>query len=70
MTQALSSFSGSTLPLPALSRRVWVAVGLALLAAMGIATATLFAQVSGERGIAPIVSTTDIDVAGIEVDVS
>lgn len=30
---------------------------------------SLFAQVSGDRGIAPIVSSADIDVGGIEVDV-
>jgi len=70
MTQALSSFSGSSLPIPAISRRVWLALGIVILAGLGIATASLFAQVGGERGIAPIVSTTDIDVAGIEVDVS
>lgn len=33
------------------------------------AGAALFAQVSGERGIAPVASSTDIDVRGIEVDV-
>lgn len=38
---------------------------LALLAIIFVARA----QVEGDRGIAPIVSSTDIDVAGIEVDV-
>ncbi len=33
------------------------------------AGAALFAQVSGERGIMPVASSTDIDVRGIEVDV-
>ncbi|MEP5742432.1 MAG: hypothetical protein ABJ295_09795 [Marinomonas sp.] len=43
------------------------AAGAALFLIAG--SAGLFAQVGGERGIAPIVSTTDIDVSGIEVDV-
>jgi len=33
------------------------------------AGAALFAQVSGERGIMPVASSTDIEVRGIEVDV-
>ncbi len=41
-------------------------VPVLLLVAAG---AALFAQVSGERGIAPVASSTDIDVGGIEVDV-
>ena len=57
---------------PLSARTRWVlpaalAVGLALFLFAG--SAGLFAQVGGERGIAPIVSTTDIDVSGIEVDV-
>ena len=41
----------------------------ALLALILVAGASLFAQVSGDRGIAPVASSTDIDVGGIEVDV-
>ncbi len=71
MTQSLSSFQAFRSPISPLSQRVWLLVGLCLLAIIAIAGAAgLFAQVGGERGIAPIVSTTDIDVAGIEVDVS
>jgi hypothetical protein len=43
-----------------------VAAALALLAA----GAVLVAQVSGDRGIAPVASSTDIEVHGIKVDVS
>ncbi|RIV87676.1 heavy-metal-associated domain-containing protein [Aurantiacibacter zhengii] len=34
-----------------------------------LAAAALYAQVSGERGIAPVASSSDIEVDGIEVDV-
>lgn len=44
------------------------AILLALVLAM-LAGRALIAQVEGDRGIAPIVSSTDIDVAGVEVDV-
>ena len=44
---------------------------LALLAAFALAcTAVLVAQVGGERGIAPVASSTDIEVRGIEVNVT
>ena len=49
---------------------VWfaaLAVGLALAILAGQA---LIAQVAGERGIAPVASTSDIDVGGIEVNVT
>ena len=42
--------------------------GLAI-AALAFAIATLVAQVSGDRGIAPVASSSDVDVSGIEVDV-
>ncbi|QYJ08596.1 heavy-metal-associated domain-containing protein [Qipengyuania flava] len=42
------------------------AVAFALFAALGVA---VWAQVGGERGIAPIASSSDIEVMGIEVDV-
>ena len=43
------------------------ALAIAVLAIL--AGASLFAQVSGDRGIAPVASSTDIEVSGIEVDV-
>lgn len=44
---------------------------LALLAAFALAcTAALVAQVAGDRGIAPVASSTDIEVHGIEVNVT
>ena len=42
------------------------ALALALVAALAVA---VWAQVGGERGIAPVAATSDIAVAGIEVDV-
>ena len=42
-------------------------LGFVLLAVL--AAASLVAQVSGDRGIAPVASSSDIDVGGIEVDV-
>ncbi|TIX51603.1 heavy-metal-associated domain-containing protein [Alteraurantiacibacter aquimixticola] len=47
-------------------RLTLLSVGAVLLLVFG---AALFAQVGGERGIAPVASSTDIDVRGIEVDV-
>ena len=47
------------LPLPALLIAVLVALA---------AAAAIYAQVSGERGIAPVASSTDIEVDGIEVN--
>lgn len=60
MAQSLS------LPLRPPSRLLAALFGLALLLAGGIA---LWAQVEGDRGIAPVASSTDIEVGGIEVDV-
>jgi len=54
------------LPSPATARRplLWLgALALALLAAV------LVAQVGGDRGIAPVASSSDIEVSGIEVNV-
>ena len=59
----------ASIPLPATSitrRLSWLLAAFALLAA----GAVLVAQVSGDRGIAPIASSTDIEVRGIEVDVT
>ena len=57
--------------LPLQSRRFPVLVALALAGALVLAAGVaLFAQVSGERGIAPVASSTDIAVRGIEVNVT
>lgn len=53
-------------PAAALARVLAAIVGAALLFACGLA---LWAQVEGDRGIAPVANSTDIDVGGIEVDV-
>ena len=56
------------LPLRPLRRtRSALVAGALLLAALG---AALIAQVSGDRGIAPVASSTDIEVRGIEVNVT
>lgn len=52
---------------PAL-RRPPVAMAIALLVAIG--GAVVWAQVSGDRGIAPVASSTDIEVHGIAVNVT
>ena len=47
-------------------------IGLAVAAAVAVALigpARLIAQIEGERGIAPVISTGDIEVGGIDVDV-
>jgi hypothetical protein len=55
-----------TLPFPPHARRLLaVILGGGALAAAGV----LIAQVSGDRGIAPVAATTDISVGGIEVNV-
>jgi hypothetical protein len=48
-------------------RRLHVALAALLLALAG---AALWAQVSGDRGIAPVASSTDIEVRGIQVNVT
>lgn len=45
------------------------ALGLAVFAALALGFAALVAQVAGPRGIAPVASSSDIDVSNIEVDV-
>ena len=60
----------TTLSLPSgLDAKRLSAIAAVLLVA-GIGGAALVAQVSGERGIAPVASSTDIDVGGIEVNVT
>ena len=48
-------------------RRLWALLAGALALALGVA---LVAQVSGDRGIIPIASSEDIEVTGINVDVT
>ncbi|MEX0342386.1 MAG: heavy-metal-associated domain-containing protein [Erythrobacter sp.] len=59
MSQAISSQ-------PAFRRPAVFALVMAAVCALGVA---VWAQVGGERGIAPVASTSDIQVSGIEVDV-
>jgi hypothetical protein len=55
-----------TLPFPPHARRLLAAIlGGGALAIAGV----LIAQVSGDRGIAPVAASTDISVGGIEVNV-
>ncbi|HYD25135.1 MAG TPA: heavy-metal-associated domain-containing protein [Croceibacterium sp.] len=49
------------------SRRLWYGLSGAVALALG---AVVWAQVSGDRGIAPVASSTDIEVHGIKVDVT
>jgi hypothetical protein len=51
---------------PTYRRPLLWAAAFALLLALGVA---VWAQVGGERGIAPIASSSDIEVMGVEVDV-
>lgn len=61
----------SPLRLPSVTRRSIAALAACALAlALVLAGAALWAQVEGERGIAPLASTGDIEVYDIEVDVA
>ncbi len=51
-------------------RRAWAIGGAAALALAAFGTAQLVAQIEGDRGIPPVANTTDIQVNGIDVDVS
>ncbi|MFN2101202.1 heavy-metal-associated domain-containing protein [Altererythrobacter sp. MF3-039] len=60
----------ATLPRPSLrSLPLLLALCAAALSA-GLLLNALLAQVSGERGIAPVAASSDIEVSGIDVDVS
>jgi hypothetical protein len=60
-----------TLPFPPHARRPLAAIaGAAALALLLAGGAALIAQVSGDRGIAPVAATTDISVGNIDVDVA
>ena len=60
----------ATLALPELPTMRRAPLVIAGLLALVVAGAALVAQVSGDRGIAPVASSTDIEVRGIEVDVA
>ncbi len=54
-------------------RAAQIGFGLVVLAAIGLAIAgpaRLFAQIEGDRGIAPVAVTNDIEVSGIDVNVT
>ncbi len=56
-----------------LGRAARIGLGLAVLAAIGLViagSARLFAQIEGDRGIAPVAVTNDIEVGGIDVNVT
>lgn len=55
------------LSLPPISPRR-AALALAGAAALGVAGAVLYAQIEGDRGIAPVASTGDYEVSGIAVE--
>ena len=58
-------------PIPALSLRARLALagGIACAGVLAlVGPARLIAQIEGERGIAPVISTGDIEAGGIEVD--
>lgn len=57
---------------PISQRQIAVAIALfvAALALAFVARDRLFAQVEGDRGIAPLASSTDIEIHGIKVDVT
>lgn len=63
----------STFPTPfaALMQRsaTWIAIAAVLALAL-VAAGSIWAQVSGDRGISPVASSTDIEVRGIEVNVT
>jgi hypothetical protein len=58
--------------MPNLSRKVAFSAGIGGLAAVALALGgpALWAQIEGDRGIAPIASNGDFEVSGIEVNVS
>ncbi len=58
-----------SLPSRLSSRHLPALIGGAAIMLFGlVAVVALFAQISGERGIAPVASSTDIDIGGIEVN--
>ncbi|MDJ0642849.1 MAG: heavy-metal-associated domain-containing protein [Erythrobacter sp.] len=66
LAEALTPATQRALPS---ARLRWLAAIALALALLGGGYALVLAQVSGERGIAPTASSSDIEVRGIEVDV-
>ena len=59
-----------SLTLPRVTRRpLFIAAALAAAMALVVLSQAIIAQVSGDRGIAPVAASQDINVGGIEVDV-
>ncbi len=58
-----------TLPTAPPARRLLVTIATAALATLLLLAAVLAAQVGGDRGIAPVATSTDIEVEGITVNV-
>src|SRR5690606_5262517 len=65
---AISPMTSLALPAVSTLRRPWVLIAAAVCLAAG--GAALVAQVGGDRGIIPVASSEDIEVRGIEVDVT
>ncbi|WP_298303916.1 heavy-metal-associated domain-containing protein [uncultured Erythrobacter sp.] len=65
---AIANLSGPVLRAPIRAR--WVLAILVALAMLAGGYALVLAQVSGDRGIAPTASSSDIEVRGVEVDVT
>lgn len=58
-------------PSPTQSHRSMLQFAAPVVLVLGVlGAASLFAQVAGDRGIAPVASSTDIEVSGIEVNVT
>ena len=54
--------------LPATRKTGWILAAAGALVVAAIAVQSLIAQVEGDRGIAPVASSTDITIGGIEVN--
>lgn len=68
---AISPMDHLIRPFPLVAPRHSALIGLIACALFALAAAaSLVAQVSGDRGIPPVASTTDIEVRGIEVNVT
>ena len=65
---AIAHLSGPILKVPIRAR--WALASLIALVMLAGGYALVLAQVSGDRGIAPTASSSDIEVRGIEVDVT
>ncbi|MDD3798045.1 MAG: heavy-metal-associated domain-containing protein [Novosphingobium sp.] len=66
MAHTLSAFPSANSRRPVL----WIVLAVLAILLGFLAREALFAQVEGDRGIAPVVSSSDIAVGGIKIDVS